>query len=547
MLGREALRKQGWATAFAHLSAADKKMALGSEDLVGLATAAQLIGKEAESAELLARAHQGFLATGENQKAARCAFWLGYTALFRGDDAQASGWLARCRRVLDGMAECVEHGYLLLPEGLQAVQTGDAAKAYKVFALAAAIGQRFGDKDLATLALHGQGRALIRVGEIARGVSLLDEAMVAVRTGEVGPIIVGVVYCSLIESCHETFDLGRAREWTAALTEWCASQPEMVPFRGACMLHRAELLQLRGAWSEAFDEAERAREQLSQPPPKPTVGGAFYRLGELHRLRGDFAESEKAYLRAKQWERAPEPGIAQLRLAQGKLKEAHAAIRNIVDEVKGGEARVRVLDAYVEIALAAGDVVAARSAADELETIAARNGATFLQALAARATGAVLLAESAPRVALDSLRLSWKLWCELEAEYDAARVRVLIARASWELGDIVKAELELTAARDVFKQLGATTDLALTEEGFATAHPPNNAAREENPLSERETEVLRLVAAGMTNKQIAGKLSISEKTVARHLSNIFTKLDLSSRAAATAYAYQNGFVRVSPT
>jgi DNA-binding NarL/FixJ family response regulator len=313
------------------------------------------------------------------------------------------------------------------------------------------------------------------------------------------------------------------------------------------MLHRAEILQLRGAWSEALVEAERAREQLSQPPPKATVGGAFYRLGELHRLRGEFAEAEKAYLRAQQWERTPEPGIAQLRLVQGRLRESHTAIRNIADAVKGGEARVRVLDAYVEIALAAGDLIAARSAADELERTAARTGATYLQALASRAIGAVLLAESEPRAALNSLRLSCKLWCELEAEYDAARVRVLIAGASRRLGDVDNAELELSAARDVFKELGATADLALTEGAFATAHLRKIAAPQQNPLSERETEVLRVVAEGMTNKQIAGKLSISEKTVARHLSNIFAKLDLSSRAAATAYAYQNGFVRVPIT
>jgi tetratricopeptide (TPR) repeat protein len=440
VLGREALRTQAWAKAYAQLSTADATVPLAAEELAGLATAAQLIGKEAEAAELLARAHRAFLATGKTLRAARCAFWLGHTALFRGDHAQANGWLARCRRELDGKAECVEHGYLLLPDGLRAVQTGDAAKAHKVFALAAAIGQRFGEKDLAALALHGQGRALIRLGEIEQGVTLLDEAMVAVRSGEVGPITMGVVYCSVLESCHETFDLGRAREWTSALTEWCASQPEMVPFRGACMLHRAEILQLRGAWSEALVEAERAREQLSQPPPKATVGGAFYRLGELHRLRGEFAEAEKAYLRAQQWERTPEPGIAQLRLVQGRLRESHTAIRNIADAVKGGEARVRVLDAYVEIALAAGDLIAARSAADELERTAARTGATYLQALASRAIGAVLLAESEPRAALNSLRLSCKLWCELEAEYDAARVRVLIAGASRRLGDVDNAE-----------------------------------------------------------------------------------------------------------
>jgi ATP/maltotriose-dependent transcriptional regulator MalT len=540
--GRESLRLKAWGTAYARLSAADSKEPLDAADLQGLAMAAQLVGKDVESAGLLARAHQGFLSDGATLRAARCAFWLGYIALFTGDSAQSSGWLGRARRLLEGQKECVEHGYMLMPEGLRAVQEGDASKAYKCFAAAAAIGERFGDKDLATLALHGQGRALIRKGEIARGVALLDEAMIAVRSEEVGPIIAGAVYCSVIESCRETFDLGRAREWTTALERWCESQPEMVPYRGHCLLHRAEILQLQGAWSEAFGEAERAREQMSQPPPKPGVGAAFYRLAELHRLRGEFAAAEEAYRQAKQWERTPEPGIAQLRLAQGQLEAARAAIRSIFEDVREGAGRIRVLDAYVEIALAANDVEAARGAADELAEIASKHGAALLRALSSRATGAVLLAEGDARGALESLRRSWTIWRELEAPHDAARVRVLIARACGELGDTATADLEMVAAREVFRQLGAVGDLAQAEAALT-----RKEILHESVLTGREVEVLRLVASGMTNRKIAGKLSISEKTVARHLSNIFTKLDLSSRAAATAYAYQNGLVRVSST
>jgi ATP/maltotriose-dependent transcriptional regulator MalT len=540
--GREALRRNAWATAYARLSAADRKATLGPDDLAGLSMAAHLVGKDVESLRLLERAHQGYLKQGDTLRAVRCAVWLGQTSQYRGKFAQAGGWVARAQRLLEGQEQCVEHGYLLLPQGLRAVMQGDVAKAYETFAQAAAIGQKYSDRDLLAMALHGQGRAAIRRGEIARGVTLLDEAMVAVRTGELTPIISGIVYCGLIESCRETFDLRRAQEWTAALNDWCAAQPEMVPFQGACLLHRAEILQLRGAWSDAVDEARRACEQMSAPPPKPAVGAAYYRLAELHRVRGEFEQAAEAYRQAKQWERAPEPGIAQLQLAQGQWKSAYAAIKRIADEVKGGEGRIRVLDAYAEIALAAGDLVAARAAAEELAKIAEKHGAPLLRALSGRATGAVLLAESDARAALTALRESWRIWCELEVPHEAARTRVLIARACRDLGDAAAGDVELAAAREVFEQLGAAADLERLSR-VCTASPHAG----DGPLSEREVQVVRLVAAGMTNRKIAGRLGISEKTVARHISNIFTKLDLSSRAAATAYAYQNGLAGPSTT
>lgn len=540
--GRDALRKNAWATAYARLAAADRKAPLAAQDVLGLSMAAHLIGKDEESLRLLERAHKKFLEQGETLQGIRCAIWLAHTTQFRGDFAQAGGWMARAQRLLDGQKRCVEHGYLLLPQGLREVMQGEVEKAYESFAQAAAIGQEYQENDLLALALHGQGRAAIRRGEIAHGVALLDEAMIAIRAGELTPIISGIVYCGLIASCRETYDVRRAQEWTAALNDWCVSQPEMVPYQGTCLLHRAEILQLRGAWPDALSDARRACEQMSTPPPKPTLGAALYRLAELHRLRGELTEAEKAYKQAKQWERAPEPGLARLQLAQGQRKAAHAAMKRMVGEVKGGEGRVRVLDAYAEIALAAGDFAAAREAADELAKIAARHGAPLLAALSGRANGAVLLAEGQPKAALAALRESWRIWLELEAPHEVARTRVLIARACRDLGDAAAAELEFAAARDVFERLGAVTDLAQLD---AVADEKSPAPQ--SLLSDREIGVLRLVAAGITNRKIASKLGISEKTVARHVSNIFTKLDLSSRAAATAYAYQNRLVGTSTT
>jgi DNA-binding NarL/FixJ family response regulator len=534
--GRKSLQNQAWRAAFDQLSAADRDVPLEPVDLEQLSQAAHLIGEQNASVDLLARAHQGFLSRGETRRAARSAFWLGFISLVSGEPAQASGWLSRAERLLDDQPDCVEKGYLLLPVGYRAVHGGDAKVAFRAFVEAAAVGVRFSDSDLLTLARQGQGRALIRQGETARGVALLDEAMVAVRAGEVSAIVAGGVYCSLIDACSEIFDLRRAQEWTSALEQWCKSQPDLVPYRGHCLIRRAELMQLHGSWQDALAESQQACEQLSQPNPRPEAGAAFYRLAELYRLRGQFSEAEDAYRQASRLQRTPQPGLAQLRFAQGQHDVANVAIRRILEELVEPAARAGALDAYVEIVLAANDVPAARVAAGELSEIARRFNAPLLRAMSDRALGAVSLAADDAKAALPALRQSWITWSELEAPYEAARVRVLLALAYRELGDHDAAEMELDAACQTFQRLGAAPALACVE-ALAQKKSPTAGS-----LTEREVQVLKLVASGRTNRAIASKLGISEKTVARHLSNIFNKLDLSSRTAATAYAYQKQLV-----
>ena len=527
---RDSFGRQAWGDAHAWLSAADRETPLGIEDLERLAIAALLVGRDAEGAEVWARAHSRCVDEGDRPRAARCAFWLGFGLLVQGDMARAGGWFARARRVLGRDQGCVEHGYLVAADAVRSHFSGDPEVALGLFEQAAKLGEGFREPDLLTLTQLGRGQALIELGQTTAGTALLDEAMVAVTQGEVSPLLAGLVYCAVIDACQRAFDLRRAQEWTAALTRWCAAQPDLVAYRGQCLVHRAEILRLHGSWPDAMEEAQRACERLAD---QPAVGDAYYQRAELHRLVGDFAAAEDGYRRANRWGRTPQPGLALLWLAQGRFEAADAAIRSTLEDAQDRASRPNLLAAQVEIALALSDVGAARSAADELAELADELDAPYLLAMAACAQGVVFLAEGAAGEAVAHLRRAWRAWQELEAPYEAGRVRVVLARALREMGDHDTAAMELDAARWIFERLGAAPDLAQIE-----AAPLGEASG----LSRRELEVVTLVARGKTNRQIAAELVISEKTVARHMSNIFTKLGLSSRSAATAYAYEHGLV-----
>jgi DNA-binding CsgD family transcriptional regulator len=534
--GRAAFERLQWRSACDALLSADEEQPLAPDDLERLATAAHLIGRETVVAAALTRAHQGYLANEDVGGAVRCAAFLAVPLVLRGDRAQGGGWIARATRLLEQCGrEGPEQGYLLVARALSAVVTGDPHAAGELFLEAIRAGERFDDRSLVAYARHGYGRTLIGLGEVAKGGALLDEVMVAITSGEVAPRLIGDVYCSVIEACHEMADMRRAQEWTAALDAWSAVQPEMAPYRGQCLVHRAELLTLSGAWPSAAEEAERARACLSDPP-HPAIGAALYQIGELHRLRGDFAAAEEAYRQASRAGRDPQPGLALLRLACGQVEAARTVISRAMADPGLRRRRSWMLPACVEIELAARDVAGARAAADELARSAQEGASAFLRAGAAHCAGAVFLAEEDARAALAELRRAASLWRELEAPYHAARTRVQIGLACRALRDEESAILELESAQAALRALGAAHDAARVLELLEPAEAPSSV------LTSRELEVIRLVATGRTNRAIARALGISEKTVARHIANIFTKLGLSSRAAATAYAYEHGFL-----
>jgi DNA-binding CsgD family transcriptional regulator len=539
-LAREHYSRRAWTQAFESLIAADRALGLSPEDLERLATSAYLIGRDDDYLGALDRAHHAYLASGEKLRGVRCAFWLGLRLLFRNEMGRATGWFARAERLVEGEdSRCVERGYLLLPPSQQALLAGDLERAHSTATAAVEIAESCDDRDLLTCAVHLQGRVLLQQGQIARGLARLDEAMLAVTGGTLSPIVTGLMYCSVIDACQSVFAARRAREWTFALSHWCDEQSEMVAFTGICFAHRAQILRLHGSWHEALAAARGIFERDAKVADRPAAAAACYEAGEVYRLRGEFAAAEDAYRNASRHGREPQPGLAQLRLAQGRTPVAVAAIRRVTGAAMEAPERIDLLPAYVDIMLAAGDIAAAHAACDELDAIAVRLDTEVVTATAAQARGAIEIAEHDAYAALVSLRRALAVWQVIDAPYLAAKTRVSIARACGALGDEDGAALELDAARAVFERLGASPDIAHVETIKQQARASRSAP---HGLTPRELQVLQLLATGQTNKQIAGALALSEKTIDRHVSNILAKLCVPSRAAATAYAYRNRLI-----
>jgi DNA-binding CsgD family transcriptional regulator len=527
--GRAAYAEGAWLDAYASLSAADVVAPLEPGDLELLARSAYMLGRDDGYLRGLERAHYGHLDAGDVPRAARCTWWIGLCLLLTGEAAPATGWFARGERLLDrDDSDCVERGYLLLARMLQSFAEGDFQAARDAAAEAIEIGQRFHDRDLVAMGVMDQGHALLELGRTVEGLRLVDESMVAVTSGELSPIVAGILYCNTIAVCRNAYELRRAREWTDALTVWCERHPNMVAHQGVCVVHRAEIMQLRGAWEDALEEARGASTEGVLNRRASTA--AHYVQGEIHRLRGEFEAADEAFRLSTRLGGSAQPGLALMRLAQGNRDAALAAIRRAAGETIAPLDRAALLPAYVEITLAAGETEEATRASDELTAIAEAHGSDALRAMSAYARGAVALERGEAADALTALRESLLRWLTLEAPYEAARTRVLLGRVYTKLGDHDGAALELEAAWAAFEELGARPELERLG--------PADASGDTHGLSPRELEVLRLLATGETNKAIAAGLVLSERTIDRHVSNIYAKLGVSSRAAATARAYE---------
>jgi len=534
--GRRAYGLRAWEDAYQLLLEADAAAPLVIDDLNMLVWSAALTGRDQAFLEIHERIFQACLDAGQTFPAARAAFWLGLRLFSLGEMGRGGGWLGRAEGLVEGR-DCAEQGYLLLPAIHRHLASGNYEAACAAARKAAETGVRFGEPDLVAFARSLHGRAVLRQGKLAEGLALLDEAMMAVTTGDLLPLVAGLIYCTVIDGCQEVFAFDRCREWTSALAAWCQEQPQLVTFTGICLVHRAEVMQLSGAWADSIVEARRAGDRVAASADPEATAAAFYQQAEIYRLRGEFARAEEAYRSSSQSGGDAQPGLALLRLAQGQDEAAESGIRRAAGAATSQTSRMRLLPAYVEIMLALGKTSDARAASAEIEAMAADYNTEIAAAMAGHALGAVRLAEGDFYGALGPLRRAFGVWQQFGAPYLACRLRVLVGQVCLALGDDEGADLEFAAARAVFEELGAVPDIARLDAlaGQRTSSP--------SPvLTPRECEVLRLVAGGKTNKAIASLLSLSEETVDRHVSNIFTKIDVHSRSAATAYAYEHKLV-----
>ena len=505
---------------------------LGVDDLVLLADSAWWLGLIQETLGLTEECYEAYVAAADLERAASLAIENAFNWFLRGEPAVGSGWISRARRILEGLPECAEHGFLLWLEASELLEHGELDAVRDIGRQLREMAARFESPVLGSFGLVFEALVEIRTGNAERGFGLLDEAMLPVVAGRLEPEWAGNLYCQMMSICHDLAEVARARQWTTATERWCGGFPAAAMFVGICRVHRTQLLRLEGDWDAAVGQASAAAAELADLNVE-AVAEAQYELGEVHRLRGDLSAARAAYDAALRLGRDPEPGATLLLLAEGRAEEAANCIHRLLSEVTDPFKRTRLLRAQAEVACSRGEIETADAAASELRTIAATYRTAGFLAWSEEVDGTVLFLQHRPDDALDPLRAALDRYKAMGATYDAALTRVRLARVYDALGDSDAARAEASAATRTFEVLGAGPP-ATARLGGTGALPGG--------LTAREAEVVAAIAEGLTNRQVAARLVISEKTVARHLANVYTKLGVNSRTAAAAWAYQKGLV-----
>lgn len=522
-----------FAEADAAFSGAERLGELSADDLVAWHDSTWWLGQNDRALELAEVAHERLVAEGHETRAAQAAIGLGFLLMLRGDLAAGSGWIQRGRSLAERSPEGAARWYVAQLDAEDALHAGDLDRALDLVREVREAAQRASDQTLLSLALMTEGTARLRRGEVASGMALLDEAMLPVRSGRIAPDMAGNLYCQMIAVCWELHDLRRAREWTAATERWCEQFDSAVMFSGICRMHRVQLRQVSGEWDLAADDARLVCTEL-EGMNSQVVAEGHYLLGELLRMRGDVVGAEAAFLRAHELGRDPQPGLALLTATTDSTAAGLASLRTALATHQGAEySRAPLLHALATLALDLPDLEVAVEASNQLTAMADRWQSDGLYALAAQARGAVLVTTGGCAEAVTSLREAVRRWQDLDAPYACARSRMLLGQAYAALGDNRAATRELDVAERTLTALDALADLRRLRRLRPDVSPPEG-------LTPREIEVLRQVANGGTNKQVADALVISEKTVARHLANIYLKLGVSTRTAAAAWARNAG-------
>jgi len=493
--------RRDFAAAYDDLVELRRSGSLDAEGLYALGDAAWWLGMIRETLDVCEECHQRFVAEGRIDRAAMVALETGFHWMMRGEPEVASGWVSRGRRLLEGHPLTASHGMLIWIDAQDRFMAGDVEGALSGAAELQKLAGELDEPALGCFGLALQGAITIRSGDVARGLELMDEAMLPVLAGRIAPGEAGNLYCQMIAACTDLADVARARRWTETTERWCEQFASAVMFEGICRVHRAQLRRVQGDLDGAERAAAEACAELAELNVE-AVGEGHYEIGEARRLRGDHAGAATAYDAALSLGRVPEPGRSLLLLAEERHDEADASIRAALAEQGDPFQRARLLAAQVQIACARGDYGVADAATTELDAIARTYGSPGFRAWADIARGAVLVGSGAPDAAVPPLRSALATCRAMGATYDEGVARGLLEQA-------------------------------VRPPHPSTPDPPGG-------LTAREWEILSAVAEGLTNRQVAARLVISEKTVARHLANVFAKIGVSSRTAAAAWAHQEG-------